>query len=326
MNRVIGMGNALIDILTRLDDDKVLSDLELPKGSMQLVGQEAIQRVLEATASYPRHQASGGSAANTIHGLASLGIETAFIGKVGRDEWGGFFRSDLERRNIKPILLEGKQESGRAFAFISPDAERTFATYLGAAIELEPRDVAEHLFEDYHFLHIEGYLVQNKSLIQHALQTAKKKGLQVSLDLASFNVVEENRDFLHEIVKNYVDILFANEEEAKAFTGLTDGAALHRLSEFSNVAVLKLGSKGSIIKHQDRVVEVAATEAVSRDTTGAGDLYASGFLFGLIHGLPIEQCGEIASLLAGRVIEVIGPKIDDQAWKDINRQVMKYVN
>ncbi|SFE88599.1 pfkB family carbohydrate kinase [Thermophagus xiamenensis] len=197
---------------------------------------------------------------------------------------------------------------------------------MGAAIELEPRDVAEHLFEDYHFLHIEGYLVQNKSLIQHALQTAKKKGLQVSLDLASFNVVEENRDFLHEIVKNYVDILFANEEEAKAFTGLTDGAALHRLSEFSNVAVLKLGSKGSIIKHQDRVVEVAATEAVSRDTTGAGDLYASGFLFGLIHGLPIEQCGEIASLLAGRVIEVIGPKIDDQAWKDINQQVMKYVN
>ncbi|MGQ1889411.1 adenosine kinase [Thermophagus sp. OGC60D27] len=326
MNKVIGMGNALVDILTQLEDDNVLSDLALPKGSMQLVEREEIQRVLNATATFPRRQASGGSAANTIHGLAGLGIDTAFIGKVGKDEWGGFFRADLEKRNIKPLLREGTQESGRAFALISPDAERTFATYLGAAIELEPQDVAEHLFEEYHILHIEGYLVQNRPLIRHALQLAKQKGLKVSLDLASFNVVEENLDFLHEMAQNYVDILFANEEEAKAFTGLKEDAALDRLSEFCDLAVLKLGSRGSVIKHHDRVVKVAATKSVSRDTTGAGDLYASGFLFGLIHGLPMDKCGEIGSLLAGKVIEVIGPKIDDQVWEEINRQVMRYVN
>ena len=326
MKKVIGLGNALVDVLTQLNDDKVLSELKLPKGSMQLVERENIQKVLEATSAFPRRQASGGSAANTIHGLAGLGIETAFVGKVGRDEWGGFFRSDLEKRNIKPLLLEGKQESGRAFALISPDAERTFATYLGAAIELEPQDVSAHLFEDYHILHIEGYLVQNRPLIRHALELAKNKGLQVSLDLASFNVVEENLDFLHEMVRDYVDILFANEEEAKAFTGLKDGAALRRLSEFCDLAVLKLGSRGSVIKYHDHVVEVAASQVVSRDTTGAGDLYASGFLFGFIHGLPIEKCGEIASLLAGKVIEVIGPKIDDEVWEEINRQVMRYVN
>ncbi|WP_010418036.1 adenosine kinase [Anaerophaga thermohalophila] len=326
MSKVIGMGNALVDVLTMLQDDTVLSGLKFPKGSMQLVNSEDVGRVLLATRNFPRRQASGGSAANTIHGLACLGVQTAFLGKIGRDEWGDFFRSDLEKRNIKPLLLEGTQESGRAFALISPDSERTFATYLGAAVELEHHDVGDDLFDGYNILHIEGYLVQNRALIRRALQLAKSGGLQVSLDLASFNVVEENLDFLHEMVENYVDILFANEEEAKAFTGLAEEEALYKISEFCEYTVLKLGKRGSLIKNGDQIIKVPAIKANSLDTTGAGDLYAAGFLFGLIHGLPLEKCGQIGSLLAGKVIEVIGPKLDDDTWEEIKRLVMRWIN
>ncbi|WP_462317339.1 adenosine kinase [Marinilabilia sp.] len=326
MSKVIGMGNALVDILTRLQDDTILSDLNYPKGSMQLVDAEEVGNVLLATRDFPRNQASGGSAANTIHGLANLGIETAFFGKVGKDEWGEFFRSDLENRNIKPLLLESPNESGRAFAMISPDSERTFATFLGAAVELAHHEVEDDLFDGYSILHIEGYLVQNRDLIRHALQLAKSKGLTVSLDLASFNVVEDNLDFLHEMVENYVDILFANEEEAKAFTGLEEEEALHKISDYCDWTILKLGKKGSLIKHHDEVVQVSAIEVESLDTTGAGDLYASGFLYGMIHGLSIEKCGQIGSLLAGKVIEVIGPKMDDETWKLINKQVAALMN
>lgn len=320
------MGNALVDILTRLENDIILSDLNYPKGSMQLVDIDEVGKVLLATKDFPRNQASGGSAANTIHGLANLGIETAFFGKVGKDEWGDFFRADLEKRNIIPLLLDSPSESGRAFALISPDSERTFATFLGAAVELAPQEVPDNIFDGYSMLHIEGYLVQNRELIRHALQLAKSKGLKVSLDLASFNVVEDNLEFLHEMVENYVDVLFANEEEAKAFTGLEEEEALHEISHYCDLTVLKLGKRGSVIKLHDEVVRVSSIEVESMDTTGAGDLYASGFLYGMLHDLPIQKCGKIGSLLAGKVIEVIGPKIDDTVWKEIKMQVKALMN
>ncbi|WP_234408299.1 adenosine kinase [Marinilabilia salmonicolor] len=293
---------------------------------MQLVNVKEVANVLLATRDFPRNQASGGSAANTIHGLANLGVDTGFFGKVGRDEWGAFFRSDLEKRSIKPYLLESDNESGRAFALISPDSERTFATFLGAAVELAHHEIPDSLFDDYSILHIEGYLVQNRDLIRHALQLAKSKGLKVSLDLASFNVVEDNLEFLHEMVEKYVDILFANEEEAKAFTGLAEEEALHNISGFCDLTVLKLGKKGSVIKHHDEIVKIAPIQVESLDTTGAGDLYASGFLFGMIHGLSMEQCGRIGSLLAGKVIEVIGPKMDDATWDMIKEEVAALMN
>lgn len=321
MNKVIGMGNALVDILTRIHDDALLDELKLPKGSMQLVDIEHAGRVLNATSGMPRNQASGGSAANTIHGLASLGIETAFFGKVGKDEWGDFFRADLMQRSISPLLLESNNQSGRAFALISPDAERTFATFLGAAVELASHEVPDDLFNNYHLLHIEGYLVQNQQLIRRALEVAKARGLKVSLDLASFNVVTENLDFLHEMVARYVDILFANEDEAKAFTGLAAEAALKPMSEMCDLVVLKLGNKGSLIKQGDEITQISALEANSIDTTGAGDLYAAGFLYGLIHQLPMQACGKIGSLLAGKVIEVIGPKMDEHTWEAIRQQI-----
>lgn len=324
MKKVLGMGNALVDILMQLKDESVLNQFAFPKGSMQLVDSTMAHKVELATQNYERSQASGGSAANTIHGLANLGIETGYLGKVGRDQYGDFFRQDMQRKNIATQLLESDSASGRALALISPDSERTFATFLGAAVELKAEDLPQGLFTGYAYFHVEGYLVQNRKLIEEALKRAKLDGLIVSLDLASYNVVEENLAFLHEITDKYVDILFANEEEAKAYTGEEDDEkALDHMAKKCEIAVLKKGVKGSLIRHVDKTFKVEVVSAKSIDTTGAGDLYAAGFLYGLLHALPMQKCGQIGALMAAKVIEVVGPKMDEKRWVVIREEIEK---
>jgi sugar/nucleoside kinase (ribokinase family) len=321
MGKVLGMGNALVDVLTRIESDSMLEKLDLPKGSMQLVSSAVAASVLTKVDHLERQQASGGSAANTIHGLANLGIETGFLGKVGKDELGQFFRDDLIRHKISPILLESASATGKALALISPDSERTFATFLGAAVELSADDLNKEYFEGYTHFHIEGYLVQNKDLIRKALELAKENRLVISLDLASFNVVEQNLEFLKEMTEKYVDVLFANEEEAKAFTGCSEKEALNAMAKLCNIAVLKLGSKGSMIQQNNQISVVGVIPVKSIDTTGAGDLYASGFLYGLINHMDLESCGKIGAILSGHVIEVIGPKMVNETWEQIKTKI-----
>jgi len=323
MAKFLGLGNALVDILVQLPNDAKLFELNLPKGSMQLVDAERMQSILAQTEGLPRTLAAGGSAANTIHGLANLGMSTAFIGKVGDDSFGQAFANDMTQNGITPIMLKGNAESGRALAFITPDSERTFAVYLGAAIEMTPNDLNPSLFSGYTHFHIEGYLVQNHSLVRKAVELAKQSGCSISLDLASYNVVEENLDFLREIVENYVDIVFANEEEAKAFTGKMPVEALNELGKLADIAVVKLGADGSIIKQGETTYEVGVIEVSSIDTTGAGDLYAAGFLYGLSKGLSLLKCGEIGAILSGHVIEVLGPKMDGTRWSKVKDLVLE---
>lgn len=327
MKKVLGMGNALVDVLMQIENDKILQELNLPKGSMQLVNKEMAAQVYVKAGKKGSVRASGGSAANTIHALASLGIKTGFIGKVGRDEWGNFFKNDMEISNITTLLLESDSESGRAMALISPDSERTFATFLGAAVELNAQDLVEDSFIGYHYFHIEGYLVQNRELIEEALKLAHKNGLKISLDLASFNIVEENLDFLHSMVSKYVDILFANKEEAKSFTGGLEGEeALNWMSELSEIVILKQGVQGSMIKHNNQITKVSPVRVNALDTTGAGDLYAAGFIYGLLHDVPLHKCGEIGSYLSAKIIEVIGPKMDIQTWEEVQAEVQRIAN
>lgn len=326
MSKVLGMGNALVDILTRMDDDKLLEKLNFPKGSMQLVDADTSTQVLEQIAHLKQEQASGGSAANTIHGLSCLGVSTGFLGKVGKDSLGEFFRKDMSENNIEPKLLSSDNDSGKAIALISPDSERTFATYLGAAVELNADDIAHDLFHGYSHFHIEGYLVYNQPLIEKALKCAREAKMIISLDLASFNVVEDNLDFLKDMVSKYVDILFANEEEAKAFTNKEHKDALDKMSEHCNIAVLKLGKEGSLIKHFETTFEVGVIAAESIDTTGAGDLYAAGFLYGMLNFMTLDKCGEIGALLSGSVIEVVGPKMEKDRWAKIHTKLEQLKN
>ncbi len=321
MKKVIGMGNALVDILIKIDDDQLLEKFELPKGSMQLVDKVKSQSLIEAMNHLNYEIASGGSAANTINGLANLGEQCGYIGKIHDDKFGDIFSNDMTKKGIEAILLKGAQDTGIATTLISDDSQRTFATYLGAAVELTAGDLKEAFFKGYDYFHIEGYLVQNHELIETAVKLAKKSGLKVSIDMASYNVVEANLEFLKKLVSEYVDIVFANEEESLSFTGLKPEDALSVISDMTEIAVVKIGAKGSLIKTKDEEIAVEAIMANPVDTTGAGDLYAAGFLFGLSHNLSLKKCAELGSLLGGNVIEVIGPKMDETRWANIKSKV-----
>ena len=326
MKKVLGIGNALVDILVRLENDDLLKELSLPKGSMQLIDEYLRLKIIEKIESKTTQQASGGCAANTVHGLANLGIETGFIGKVGTSDLGKFFENDLKNAGIQPHLTYSFNKTGTAIAFISPDSERTFATYLGAAVELSDNELSKVLFSKYDFFHIEGYLLQNHDLIQKAVSIAKENDMKVSIDLASYNVVEENLEFLKSLVRLYVDIVFANEEEAKAFTGLDNPEkALEKISAHSEIAIVKLGKNGSLVKNGDKTYKINPIKTESIDTTGAGDLYAAGFLYGLLKEYPMDKCGDIGSLLAGTVIRNIGAKITVDQWTEIKSRIAEIV-
>ncbi|MCL2132457.1 MAG: adenosine kinase [Lentimicrobiaceae bacterium] len=322
MKKVLGMGNALADILIRLESDAFLAEHSLPKGSMQLVDADFAQRLSLVTNKMARSFASGGSAANTICGLAKLGVPTAFLGKIADDENGTAFGSDMKSHGVDVLLKNSSTtSSGFCTAFISPDGERTFATYLGAALELNADDISDDLFKGCAILHIEGYLLQNHELIRKAIVSAKRLGLEVSLDLASYNVVEENRDFLTELVEKYTDIVFANEEEARAFTGLDAEKSLEYFASKVKTAIVKVGSKGSWLMSGNKKEQVEAYPTQLLDTTGAGDIYASGFLYGYVNGLDLKQCGKIGSFLASKIVETIGPKFSEKQWDELKKEI-----
>ncbi|MDR0814527.1 MAG: adenosine kinase, partial [Bacteroidales bacterium] len=247
--KVLGMGNALVDMMVTLPNDTLLKDLSLQKGSMQLVDKEFSNLALEKVSHLNTVEKSGGSAANTICGLASLGVETAFIGKIGKDRLGESFQKDLQHYGVTPLMKFSDSETGLALALVSRNGERTFATYLGAGGEMEPDELNVSMFKDYTHFYIEGYLMQHHELIRKAVELAKEAGLDVIIDMASFNVVEDNLDFLHFLVKEYADIVFANADEARAYTGESNPEkALAAIAEDCWITVVKVGAKGSLIQ------------------------------------------------------------------------------
>jgi sugar/nucleoside kinase (ribokinase family) len=318
MSKILGIGNALVDVIVTIDNENIFSQFGLKKGGMEMIDVECKRTLHQYIANLSAKIASGGSTANTMHGIARLGHEAGYIGKIADDEFGNFFLSDLQNSGITPHLFISKEEeTGIATTLMTSDGERTFATYLGAASSLLPEDIIGKIFEQYQHIHVEGYLVFNHDLITTICKVAKEKGLTVSMDMASYNVVELNLGFLKELLAQYVDIIFANEEEAKAFTNKEDYEALEILSQYCDTAIVKLGAKGSIVKHQNQVIDIPAVPANCIDTNGAGDIYAAGFLHGLFSHYPIEECGKIGSTLSALLVETVGAKLSNETWEKV---------
>ncbi|MFH2107057.1 MAG: adenosine kinase [Chrysiogenia bacterium] len=327
MKKVLGLGNALVDILVKIADERLLESLQLPKSCMTLVEESQVNDILARIIHLEKQETCGGSAANTISGLARLGIQTGYIGKIGHDAFGTFFDGEMKKLGVDTRMFYGRAQTGRALGFITPDSERTFATFLGAAVELQGSDLMAELFGGYDIFHIEGYMVQNHQLCETAVRLAKDAGLEVSLDLASHNVVRENLGFLQEIVARYVDIVFANEDEAMAFSGeKSPSEALVTIAPKCRIAVVKLGKSGSLVKRRDERHEIGCIPARAVDTTGAGDLYAAGFLYGLIRDYQLAICGRIGSLLSGKVVEVVGAKLDEQKWREVEAALPGFIS
>ena len=296
MKKVLGLGNALTDMLIQVSEDD-LRELGLPKGSMNLISMEQTEQIQFRFASLRKRLVAGGSASNTVTTITQLGGNAAFIGKVGNDEVGDFYRDDMVKNGVKPLLLTSPDKmSGCCIVLITPDGERTFATYLGAAADMRADEINREAFIGYDIFHIEGYLVQDHQLIEKAMRLAKEAGCTVSLDLASYNVVAENHDFLKGLIHKYVDI----------------------------VSIVKVGKRGSYVRQGEKVYHIGAITTACTDSTGAGDLYAGGFLHALSDGFDIRRCGEIGTIAAGRVVEIIGTKLSEDTWDEIRRICAMY--
>lgn len=319
--KITGIGNTLVDILIN-ETDQFLEELGKEKGGMTLVDYQDIETILTKTANTPSI-VPGGAACNTIVGVANLGGKAGFIGCRGDDNHGQIFEKELIRCRVEPVISTGTSPTGNALSVVTPDAQRSMFTYLGASAELDPGAIASDMFKECAIAVIEGYLLFNPDLMMASLNAAREAGAMIALDLASFEVVNASKEILEMIVNDYVDILIANEDEAKAYTGHEDESpALEKLSQNVAYAVLKVGARGSYVSHQNKVTRInALTGKEPVDTTGAGDLWAAGFLYGLAHGMPIEKSGEIASACGYEVCQVMGAQIPEAGWEKIKKLV-----
>ena len=321
MEKIIGIGNALVDILVRLKEDTSLEQMQLPKGGMTLIDEAQQRELRTCMQGLQVEQSTGGSAGNTILALASLGASVGFVGKTGRDALGRFYAESQKAAGIDARLLQCDLPTGVANTFISPDGERTFGTCLGAAATLQASDITPELFEGVGLAHIEGYLVQNHDLMEAICQTAMEMSVQLSLDLASYNVVAADLPFFRHLVQDYIDIVFANEEEAVAFTGQKNPMeALRQIAALKCLAVVKLGSKGASARLGREEVVVGAHKVSVVDTTAAGDFFAGGFLYALNRGASLKECLSCGALLSEHVIGVVGTRLPEEEWKEISVQ------
>jgi len=313
-NDVIGLGNTLMDFLIEIDDNALL-EFNLKKGEMHLVDSLKAAQILKKldASSLKMELVPGGSAANTLKGVAFLGGGAILCGKVGKDKEGMMYVQEMEKLGVTTRIKEHATfGTGHAVTFITPDAQRTFSVHLGAAIHLMKEDVLEEDIASSKVLHLEGYQLEGdtQSTVLHAIELAHKHGTLVSLDLADPGVVRRNKALLEKLVRSSVDILFVNEEEALAFTGLKEEDAVRSLGELVKIAVVKIGKRGSLICADNEVVFVDAFPAKAIDTTGAGDSYAAGLLYGYCNGWDIARSGRLGSLLAARVVEHKGVRLD----------------
>lgn len=316
MAKIIGIGNALVDILVHLGDEKLLHELNLPKGGMTHVDRKGLMRLRQRIVGLPVERATGGSAANTIHALAVLGDATGFIGAIGDDETGRFFAKQAQGRGIEAHLaVIANEQTGTANALVTPDHERTFATHLGAAPQLG-QALKEVDLTQYDILHIEGYLLQDQLQLKEILQAAKAAGLMVSYDLASWNIVLDHHAYIVDLIRDYVDIAFANEEEAAAFSGQQDPEhSLRLLASMTEKAIVKIGKDGALGMSSDtgdEIFHVPGRVKPVVDTTAAGDFFAAGFLHGLIHGQDFRTCLDYGNRTASEVIQVVGTQVEPE--------------
>ena len=316
---VVGIGNALVDILAETSDDSLVK-LALAKGGMQLIGTDDAERI---TVAMPNaRQVSGGSGANTAAGLASLGGRAAYIGKVATDALGRAFEDDLTKAGVhfftKPLVIAKADAvgaalaTGRCLVLVTPDAERTMCTYLGASNQLTEDDIDENVVASSRVCYLEGYLFDPpsaKHAFYKAAQIARAHNRKVALSLSDLFCVERHRDDFLRLIEKDVDLVFANKTEMLALYQIDDlNVAIERMTKHVELICVTDGAGGSIIAGQDARITIAAAPADLIDTTGAGDLYAAGFLYGYARDLPLEECGRIAALAAAEVISHMGAR------------------
>ncbi len=317
LNKILCIGAALNDLLLR-ESDAFLAGLGNEKGGMTLAEKkqldEAVNQSNESVESAP-----GGSACNTAVGIARLGGDVSFLGKRGKDEVGQKIESKLTEWGVDCKLFESETPTGQVLSVITPDAQRTMMTCLGAAAELNPDELSSSDFEGYDLVHVEGYLLFNTPFTMKVLELAKDNNCKISLDLSSFEVVNIFKEQLPDLLTNYVDIIIANEDEAHAYTGKNPPDSLEIFSQLAEMAIVKLGKDGVSIAYEGQKYFVEGNPVKAVDTTGAGDLWASGFIYGLTRGWPIDFAAKVGNQTGAAVVQVVGATIPENDYEQIKK-------
>jgi sugar/nucleoside kinase (ribokinase family) len=308
---LVGIGSPLIDFTINVNDS-VLDDLKLKKGQMHLIDENKSKEIFDKIKNYKINKTPGGSAANTLAGLAVLGGKGVLLGKVGNDSNGEFYIVETEKSGVKSKLKRHNSITGHAITFITPDSERTFATHLGAAINFTKEDVNTDEIKNSRILHMEGYLLELPEIreaVIYAAKIAKQYNVKISIDLADPGLILRIPDVVNDVVKNYADIVFVNELEAKAFTNKEREEALDMIYSLCECAIVKLGEHGSLIKKDSKTCRISVCKTDVVNTNGAGDMYAAGILYGIAKNIPIERAGRIASYVSSLVVSQVSTRL-----------------
>ncbi len=314
-DRILGVGSALVDVLIHVDDEFLKKNVAGAKGGMEMVTRAEQERLIGLSPVMPE-LAPGGAAGNTIFTLARMGVPASMLSCVGDDAEGRFYRDAFRRFGGEPCFRMTKEAAtGCCLSLVTPDSERTMRSYLGASQLLTAADVEAFDFAPFKAVYVEGYLLFLPQVTQTLMRRAHESGCKVAFDMASFEVVGIFREELRKLIPAYVDWIFANEDEAAALLGERNPEkALDMLATDCEVAVVKLGSKGSLARRGAEFARIAITPVEAVDTTAAGDTYAAGFIYGLEKGYDLARCGRIASLVSAEVVQVTGSTIPDDRW------------
>lgn len=314
-HEVLGIGSLLLDQILPVNES-FLENVPGEKGGMELINFTSLQRIINASETKPTAIA-GGSGTNTIKGLANFGHSCAMAGMLDSDESGRLIEANLKKVGVNPLILRSKTPTGQALCMVTPDHERTMRTYPGAAQEFKGSDLKPEWFEGVTLVHIEGYTLLNSDLADRAMTLAKEAGAKISFDLASFEIATQFKEKIVHLMSHHIDILFANEKETRTLTRLDPERGIDILKDMSDTVVVYMGDQGGFVARGKEKVRYPAFKATPLDTTGAGDLFASGFLHGMLLNLPLEECARRGALAGSKVVEVIGAEIPKELWEQI---------
>ena len=323
---VLGVGNALVDIQAQVTG-RVLHRLGFSKGMMTLVDESTQQTVLSALDGRPLNRCAGGSAANTIMGIADLGGVAAYAGKVGDDELGKFCLQDMRQLGVAiEVPPSGAAQTGTCVVLITEDAQRTLLTHLGVSSTLSPDDIQEDEIRKAQYVYIEGYLFTDpgpKAAALKAIDLAKKNNVKVALTVSDPFLIDLFRDEFWQLIKGPVDLLFCNLEEARSLTEHTDPIdCAHEIHQHAQNVALTLGGDGSILMHEGQTIPIEGVKTTAIDTTGAGDMYAAGVLYGITNGLSWHKAGHLASHAAARIVSQLGARMAHKFTPDEMRSLV----
>jgi sugar/nucleoside kinase (ribokinase family) len=316
---VYGVGNSLVDIQAHVSD-QVLGELGYGKGLMTLVDEAAQQRVLGHLHGASISRCAGGSAANTVMGIVDLGGRAAYAGKVGRDALGEFFLQDMRSAGVAIDVPATQTPTGTCVVLITADAQRTMLTSLGASGTLSPDDIHEGLIRRSKYVYIEGYLFggePTRSAAMKAIELAKRHGVKVAFTVSDPVLIQNRREEFWALIEGPVDLLFCNLEEARALTGKRDPiACAHEIHQHAENVALTMSEQGSLLMHAGSAIPIEGVAVRAVDTTGAGDMYAAGLLYGITNGLTWKQAGHLASHAAARIVGQLGARLKQRFSRD----------